>query len=407
MKKMINNKKNNLMVIVFSSYVAVIPILQYYKSPISLFNLATFLGILFGIIFLISSIQKNKIPKLHFAFIFYICFLSINVIYVAYITRIKLSLDYLDVYFRMLILILSILWLGSSFFNYKIAFKTLRIVLSISAILMVFQLFFHHIFGIQITEKIPALLTSPSYGIVGGRPEGLYMEPAHYAQSAILYLCWALFGENKNSKINWKYIIIITTGIIISGSGQGYLFIILLYVTWYFMSLRKSKKQIVMSILFVIIFFISLTMLSNLGIVQMALERVIYENGKLGGQALDGRTWSNKYFLNLPDAQKWYGIGFGQKSQYTSAYMNGVYELLFQCGYPAFAVIFILLFSGLKQKERYKRIYTLLYAILINFAAFLSPMMLCFVFSFLLSKGSIELEGENKGQRYDYIKFRL
>lgn len=384
----IRRQKNNLIVTFFSSYVALIPILQYYKSPLGTFNLATFSAMIFAVIFIFLYSKKKRIPKLYFPFRIYVLFLTVNIILVAYITNVKMDWGYLGPYVRMLVLICSILWLGSRFFDYKVAFGTMSIVLHISVIVMVFQLVAYHIFGVTISGTIPSLLTEPGYGLGGMRPSGFYMEPAHYAQSAILYLCWVLFGENKNSKINRKSAAIVTVGIILSGSGLGYLLATMMYGIWYLSTFIFSKKKNrlgkgVVVIVFAIFFII---MLLELSIVQDALARVFYEDGTPGGEALDGRTWSNKYFLNLPDAQKWYGVGFGQVSDYTTAYMNGLYRLLYQIGYPALVLIAILFYSALKQKERFKKVYIILWAVLINFAGVSSPMILCFAFSFLLSR---------------------
>ena len=376
---------------VFSSFVALIPILQYYKSPLPGINLATLLSLMFMIVLSGMHLSRRKFPKLPFPILYFVIFITCNVIWTSYIYNLSLSWHYLDAYIRMLILIGGVLWLGSPFFNSYTAFRTLRIVLTASSMFMVIQLFSYYVLGIGVSGKIPSLLSeagyAAGYAVAGRRASGFYMEPAHYAQSATLFLCWGFWPPDNTETIDWKSILIVIAGVIMSGSGQGYLFLCLLILIWYatnFILSKISIKKVFVGYVLIVLIIISFACLLQVSYVQQALSRILHGD-KFGGVALAGRTWTNRLFFNLPKHQRWYGVGYGRQSEFTQSYMNALFSMLFQCGYLSLPAIFLLLLGGFMQRERYKRIITLIYGIMIYFAAVLNPMMICYYCSFIYS----------------------
>lgn len=394
--------KNNKLSYWFSLYIALLPILQYYKSPISILNLATFISVVFFGVFILVNIVKNKhtyvISKNLLPVRVYIIYITTNVIITSFIYSRGYNWDNVSVYFRMLCLMFSLLILGYKFFDKNVAVKILGNFLVLCSILIFFQDVLYYVFSKGINFNIAVLLTDPDYAQARNRFAGLYMEPAHFAQSAILFLCLVLFDEKKQYSKLTVYIIVL--GIILSGSGQGYLMLAILFFMWLFTSFSKhsiSKNKFIIILSVSIIIVISCFFLSRTAIVSNALARVISDQGLLNSTALLGRTYTNVFFDRLDANQKWFGVGFGHEYDIVNKglYINSLYSYLIQCGYTSI-VLFVFIFGFLFIKGQLKeRLFIPIYALMMYFASIANPMMLCFYFLFLLP------EYNNNISKYD------
>lgn len=223
------------------------------------------------------------------------------------------------------------------------------------------------------------------------------MEPAHYAQSALIYLSTFLFDTKKSYKLSKTAFVIILFGVIASGSGQGYALTAVLFGIWFLNHLRITKLSVQKlfrltgaALALGVVCLISL----RIPFVQHAVSRFIGPDGSLGGQALAGRTYTNIIFQQLSPKEKIYGIGFGHLSDLTSGYANSLYAHLIQCGYLSLGVlVFIFLYLLIKGKPRTKA-FSILYALMVCFASVATPMSLCFFLLFMLfdNEGSGEKE---------------
>ena len=389
---MIEESRRTRITKIFSIYVILLPILQYYKSPIPIFNMATFLAIVFMFVFIVDSKGKIRIFKRHTTVFLYLVFITFNTLITHAQIHYPLNDNILD-YLRMLLLVISILGLGTAYFDYKYALSALEKVLIASAFFMVIQLFFYYILGKPITGNIPALVTNSGYGSGKQRAAGFYMEPAAFAQSAVLFLSFRLFGNNKISKKELKNNFIIILGVLLSGSGQGYFFLLLLAIMWllytfFFSGMNTKKMMNGIAILFLIIIIGVIVLQTPYG--QYAVSRILPDESstlydQIGGIALSGRTYTNKKFYTLPQLQQLWGVGFGRSEAVVgSYYINSLYYYLIECGYISIGIWAIILLIIIKNGDLRIRAFTLFYIIMFYFTGCARPMMLCYYFSFLI-----------------------
>lgn len=390
----------------FSVYVILLPILQYYKSPIPIFNMATFLSIVFMISFVVENKGKLRILKRHSIAFLYILFVTINIIITQAQLNYPISDNILD-YLRTLLLIISILVLGTAYFDYRFALSALEKVLMASACFMVIQLFFYYVLHRPITGNIPVLVTNAGYQIAKERVAGFYMEPAAYSQSALLFLTFRLFGKEQRDRTKIKNSIIIILGILLSGSGQGYAFLMLLAIMWllytFFFSGLNTKKMINgIAILLLIIVGIFFVLQTSYG--QYVVSRILPDESssvfdQIGGSALSGRTYTNKLFYTLSETQQLWGVGFGRSESVVGKYyINSLFFYLIECGYISMGVWAIIILHVFRNGDIRTRFFALLYIIMFYFSGCGKPMMMCYFFSFLIL-GKDELVGNIDNNR--------
>lgn len=390
------NKRTNRVSCIFSAYVVIIPVIQYYKSPLSIFNLATFLAIAFFIVFAFLSVSKrqlgmNKETHLRPARI-YVVYITLNVIITTFYYDRGLNWDNINAYCRMLLLFVALLLMGYRHFDKTMALKVLEIVLIINSLLIIIQMLFRYVLSVGISFSIPQLLTEANYGKMYDRFSGFYMEPAHFSQSAVLYLCLTIFDDNfKNNHVRpWKQLLVIV-GIVLSGSGQGYFILLAMYFMWLLFSFRKktiSGNRLIFALFSIIVALIAIVLLSKVEFVRNAVSRVTSENGIFDSEAFIGRTYTNTFFDGLSNTQKWIGVGFGHEFDVVNKglYINSLYTLLIQCGYTSiFLLGYILGYVFIHSQIQYK-VFVIIYAITMSFAAVGNPTGLCFYLLFLLPR---------------------
>ena len=392
-----NTKKNKFGIsAIFSCYIAIIPVLEYYKSPLSGFNSATFLAMVFCVLFLPLLFIEKKDKKIEFdsrmlPVWVYIIFLTFNIAACFSLYDYSYEWNNLSSYVRFVVLFFSLLVFGHNYFDFSVAIRFLEKFLTICAILIFVQDLLYIFFNIGVNISIPQLLMNSTDAVYAGRSGGLYMEPAHYAQSALLYVCAFLFNNDSRLILSRKSFFIVVFGIIASGSGIGYVLLAAIYFLWLVYNLRLNnlspKKFISIVLSIVIVAFLCLLLL-QIPFVQNAASRFIGADGSLGGKALQGRTYTNVLFKRLTPTQKMYGIGFGFLSRFTDGYVNSLYSHLIQCGYLSLIPLgFIALYILVKGRP-FARAFVVLYIAMVCVAGVATPMGLCFFLSFLLFDGS-------------------
>ena len=400
-----NTKKNKIgLSAIFSCYIAVIPILEYYRSPLGGFNSATFLAMAFLALFFALLILKDRDKRIVFdgrmlPVWLYIVFMTFNIIVCFSLYNYSYNWDNLSSFVRFIVLFFSLLVFGHNYFDFSIAIKFLEKFLVVCAVLIFIQDFLYIFLHVGINMTVPGLLMNASDAVYAGRPGGLYMEPAHYSQSALLYICVYLFSKNSELNLSRKSFILVILGIIASGSGQGYAFLGIIYCIWLVYNLRVknlSPKKFVGILLSIVGVILLCSILIQIPFVQTAVSRFISEDGTLGGKALQGRTYTNIIFKELNQTEKTFGIGFGFVKSLTDGYVNSLYTHLIQCGYLSLIPLGYIFIYVLTKGQTFARVFIILYAIMVCFAGVATPMGLCFYLLFLLFSKSLSDKDSDK-----------
>lgn len=377
---------------IFSWYVALIPILIYYRSPLQAFNLATFLALLFGSVFFFRSIVKQRIKfKLSHSFVLiYFVFLLSNVLVTSTLYSYSYNWQNFSSLVRTVIIISCIFLIGYEHFKLEEALKCLSGVLSVSAVLIVFQTVLRFFTGQSIKFVLASALAETGYGRAeaGTRFSGLYMEPSHYAQSAVIYLLISVLIQNGTRIKISKTQLLVMIGVIFSGSGQGYAYLVIIWIVWfvYYLFITKATmNKIVKSILVVASLGVCIIFVLRIDTVQYALSRIIASDGTIGGRALAGRTWTNSKFAELSPLQKWIGVGYGQIGNITGGYVNSLYSHLIQCGYISLPFLYSIFIPPILRKKPINSILAIMIIVMTFFTSIGESVHLCFCLLFIYS----------------------
>lgn len=393
------NRTDDWLIRLFSVYIALMPILQYYKSPLSIFNAGTFLCIVFLGAFLVKTVKARTLKIRKAAVIAaYLILLLVNyvlqVIYrdSSYVNGLTMN------YARAIILVVTILLIGSQYFDENFAFKVLGMLLVASSFFMVIQIV-GGLAGLRFTGTIPSLLTEPGYGVPSSRVSGFYMEPSHYAQSALLYICWSLYNKEKKTKKQIIQIGIVMIGIVLSTSGQGYILLAVALVTWYCQQFvftgKISRQRFYHGIIIVIAICAVAALASQLTVFKVAVSHFSSENGILGSQGFLGRTWSAYLLDDLSGRDRWIGMGLGALK---NVYMTGYNSYLYSFGYLSYLFFAVVIGQIWFSKKPYSFLFAVIFAIEIYISSVINPYYICFFMSFILGKSRMEsLERGNAG----------
>lgn len=364
----------------FSAFVALIPILQYYKSPLSSFNLATFLTVVFGFAFLLDAkvyLDKRLLPA-----ILYIAYMSVHIIVFG---------GEISGFLRIMVLVVSIVILGHRHFSFDYALHIIERVLTFSTLLMVLQFIGYHFLNTPISGTIPFLLSSEGsgYAIASSRPSGLYLEPAQYAQTAIMYLSFRLFWDEKLSPKTQRNVILVIAGIVLSGSGQGYVLLgcFLCVCLFYNLTKRRIAVKTALKIILVAIIVVTgaIVLWNTSSYIQLVVSRFVGDDGAFGGIAYGGRSYTNKLFYELGNREQMFGIGIGCSSQYVKGYyINSLYYYLIENGYTSLIVLGIMILYIFFKGNLAVKIYSVALTALFVFSGVGRPMMLSYYMLFML-----------------------
>lgn len=318
------NKK--LISIIFGLF----PLLSVYSLPNLSFDFGTILIIL---MFLISFNSKIMLDRKMVGWGFCVIIFFISII----INLINNNYHGLIVYFRALnILIipsLVFLLIVNNKINFEISIKTMKVLTYFNTVIIIFQIFLSRI-GIYVQNGFVYFSKSSDYKdrIVSGplRPSGVFLEPAHFIQYAVVLLIIVLLSNSKNNK---KQSFIIVIGMFLTTSAQGYLNIFLVFsfycVHKIFLN-RYSLKKILglFSMTFVTILFI-VTLIMR-GYFDFIFERLFTENISLGGNAISARTSG---YLILSDLKEWqFLFGNGLGNTISGIYSSGYVVLIWTTG---------------------------------------------------------------------------
>lgn len=387
----ITNNKTKTIDKVFTTFVCLIPILEYYRSPIPMFNYATLIAMVFGVLFTVLFFTKRQhkstAPKYAVA---YIVFISLNVIVTSLQYNYSFSWANLSSWVRMVVLLYSLVLVGSGHFDVAFAKKALSFIICISSVIIFAQFLLGNLAGVRTKLVIESLLSESGYSQAGMRYSALYMEPAHFAQSATIFLILTVFSDSKR-KSDYVAIVITSFGILFSGSGQGYLYLLLIAFLFTFRYLFLGKGNFgnrVALVLFTaaIVLLMSLLFL-NIPYIQFSLSRIISVDGAIGGQALSGRIGSGVRFNDLLDEQKIFGLGFGHSKDITTLYLTSFNTHLIECGYVSIVFLLFFVLMGLRNKRFISFVFSVYFVLLIVFASGANPMTLAYMLLFIHHSG--------------------
>lgn len=245
---------------IYSIIIAIFPIISIYSTGISSLSLGDALLLLYVIYIVLKRNGKSRIvlwrpmiPLLVFA-----VYITITLIFQILLgTEIGILST-----LRFLLYLLALILLTDSF-NFRKGIRVLGFITVLVSAYVILQYLFFRIIGSTLPWRIPFLDVVDEnfinkeftpYYLQFYRPTGFFYEPTHYAQYCLIYFCYLLFCNDVRIRKKWLHIIIISAGIICSGSAAGLFIIAILFALYYWKYISKgrvTKQTIALSLLLI------------------------------------------------------------------------------------------------------------------------------------------------------------
>ena len=230
--------------------------------------------------------------------------------------------------------------------------KTLLLLGVLSTLTVFYQSFSYHILSTPITFFLPFDQGFDSenmlYSISWGRPNSIFLEPAHYC----IFILPIFYYSLKTNKKIISFILLL--GILMSTSTTGLIGVLMLlfYRGFRFQKLWKY------AIIFAIIFFSSILYFSDFVIIL--IEEILLKLN-YGSLSTNIRTLGSFSLIKFLDTfSLWFGIGHNQLSLYMSLihvevknYSNSYLMSFFSFGVLGFISFFVFIKSFLKVNPDY------------------------------------------------------
>lgn len=383
----------------FTALIVMLPIITVYKSPIKGIDLGTFIFILLSFIIIYYSKGKIFVIKPLFVFLVYIILSTLVSILIqgnieSYMIMLRTG--------KFVLLIFLILFMGyKELFDSDFGFKMLKIINILAVIYIILQVISYKFFKVLLPTGILSLVTSDVYyqldyqSVAANfyRPSSFFIEPAYFSQYVLLYLCYSIFGGNGTGVVkNWKLAVFISSGIILSGSGQGILLVVTIWGIWFLSTLGLSKLNLKKISMLMTISFMSIFIMKYLlqtEVVSKALLRVFSDNTAGGGNAVLSRVGGYAYFYMLPNIFKFIGMGYGNVP--TGVYFNSASYTLYCSGILGAVIVLYILWSSFIKGKRFQRVFVIIFFILIMGANVFTAASICFYFSFIYANETNEI----------------
>ncbi|WP_404330370.1 hypothetical protein [Mesobacillus maritimus] len=333
---------------VYSVLIALLPIISIYSSGIPGVNL----GEILLIAFLAYSVLLNRRvvfnPKHFNSIILFGWFIVMTTLIAMFFDSSQIA----DVFVRTVrftFYLLIIYYLSKKYFSIDYTSKIIKNVSILATIYILIQNISYNYFGIILKGFLPFIPVYTShyetydyasiYNMLFYRPTSFFLEPAHYSQYALIGLVVLLYKEKFNMK-NIISSIFLTTGILISTSGQGLIlaaFLWVLYAVYILFSNTLSKQKRLFGMIFPILLLVILPFILQSDVVQNNISRILASGT---GTAFAARA-EGYFAFGLKDNifTLFFGAGFGNTPEgiwYSSLayllYCTGIIGLVFFVG---------------------------------------------------------------------------
>jgi len=373
-------KRNTRITTIFSVLVILMPILNSYKSPISVLGLGEFSIILLLPFMLFSMLYGDKKIHLHKYWLF-----ALYSIICSYVVMLFNDISLQEINNRLLRIIFYtfiIFIFGINFFDYKLSIKIYKYTSLLTCIFLILQCISYNIFDFIIPWKIPGLdfnilISTEEYYrkyYAYFRPTSFFTEPAHFVHYCSPYLAIILFS---NSRHKMKEAIFISFAILLSSSVNGFIFVSVIWIIWFFHSTYTDKRLVsilfrTMIIALIPILFIVLYNKSN------SFMLVINRLNNISNDVSAIVRLANGFFIfyQLETIYKFFGIGFGSYNDFKILksinllydteieYMSSLSYILVSSGIFGFILYMVILFEIYRKAQKTGKVLIILLIIM-------------------------------------------
>lgn len=358
----------------FSGFLALMPIIGIYASPIPGLNIAEICILLFWIAFIIKGkiTVDKKFSSVLLGFVIYIILSLILVYFIK-----TASSDVLFRTIRFSLYYLTVVFWTEKYLNFELFWKWMRIVVYAAVVFIIIQYAFYYlqgrivlgfIPGLKIYQDIYQMTDWVSKYSVYFRASAFFLEPAHLCQFFFLYLAYSLLNEKS---VSLKDSFFASAGIILSTSGQGLVIGSIIWGIYLITSLFKegrkvSRKRIV---------FTSLSSFAIIAIAIRVSQTAVFQNTVFRllntGEQSSSYARLNVYsyaFKDLPLFDLVFGKGFGSVPS-ESVFVPGLAYILYGAGIIGIVIISVLIIRAFSFGSVLGKTITMVFVILLVIAS--------------------------------------
>ncbi len=278
------------------------------------------------------------------------------------------------------------------YFDEGLAIKYTRHCVYINSIMIVFQQLAYRS-GVVVNNPLEYFYQEESYigrsVLLGSyaRPSGFFLEPSHYAEFFIVFLCYVLFCESKNNKKIMDYLMVLI-GAVMSGSTIGIAEVTGLGLLSGCINLRKHGKK---SMIFLVCIVLMAAFSVRLPIVQLLIDRLRSGGAGYGGNIIKARIGNGfEIFQSLPLYHKLFGTGYGHTPLGGSAaYLNGMTYILNTLGIAGTAVFGFVYIRLFRHNQQWKQMLLISFGILMTGAQMFTVSAMVQIFAFVEKGNSL------------------
>lgn len=349
---------------IVSLLIPLLPILSIYKSPIPKVDLSTFIiCIIFALIIIKTKNDKSKliIKKSPLNLLLLYCFYIIASFSIC-LMKTSLSSELLTVIFRIgkmvLFTIFIVVCINHKIFDYKYSFSIYKKIILASCFMIIFQTIAFYFFKKNIYGVLMPLILQGDYHYIEYdmiklqylyRPCAFFLEPSNMTSYFSFFL--AILLSKKPNRNDILLSVFVTISMLLTTSGQAYLYGGLLWGIFLFSLMRKkiTKKTILVLLIVFLLLPIAINKLYNTEIVFKSLQRIV-DGSASGGNAVIGRISTLSYYQNLPIINKVFGVGYG--NPVPNVYLSSLTYTLYCTGVIGSIIVLLFFISLLKNYKK-------------------------------------------------------
>lgn len=381
------------------------PLFAIYASGISGFSLADVLLVIFTIGALTYHEKNNKYSvnlNLLYIGLFLIIF---NSIISMLLNQTGYEFEIITRIIRYGFYIFCFLFTSKKMVDVDLLKNAIKIVSVIATAYIFLQYLIFHLIGVNLRGFVDFLpLYTPDYATLNYhlnnhmfRPTSFFLEPAHYARYASVGIAIFLFDSKLNIGKGILGAIIVSLGVLVSTSSQGYLILTILWIAWFFSfsKINKSKAVVIIKIIMLVLSPLIAFVLFSMPFVQSTLLRALSGDFNNANTAIGARLGAYSSYLDLSPLNKIIGMGFGNVP--IGEWLSSAIYWLYGAGIIAFCIYLMFMIVSICRLEGFQK-YTVIIFFLLFFTddCFYSFMLVIFMsIGFLTARENIGHHNEN------------
>lgn len=410
--------------LIYNLLMVLFPVLGIYTTFVPSVNLGELLLMAAFPFLMVDAFHKNVVLNPYWNFLIYSLVSSFMVV------MNEQTVDYMNVVFMTLRLFFHAslyIWLGYVYLDIGLLMRIYKVFVYVAVCLIFAQWIIFKLTGYLIPYLIPWLelrwtIKSPAEVFAYRathlplRLSAFFVEPADYAQFITPFYIYLLFKEEKKTRTEWIFVLLIVASVVISTSALFLISIVMISFLWFIRTIKKhgiTRAGILVVTFLMIALLIYLMAEGGMNIVSGFLERLSEIDSSKGATSGNMRVLRGfAVFSKLDFIHKLFGVGVGNTYSYSLShdirtpydygtsenfinFMSSLSNILVWNGAVGFAIYLAVMIRQYLCSERVGKVLILYLAILMLSASIYVVPTYPFILSLIIGyeRGQHETDG--------------